>query len=281
MRRQLTIGNRVVSFLEAGTEGPLGTLVLLHAFPLNAEMWEPQLQAPPARWRVLAPDLRGFGASVDEPKGGPTPGSALEVPSIDDYAGDVLDLLDRLAVKEAVFAGLSMGGYTAFALMRRAPGRCRGLILADTRPGADSPEARANRDRSLEVLAQLGPSGIADSMLPRLIGRSTLRDRPGIAARVRTLIGSQPAEGIRDGLLRLKGRPDSTGLLASIRCPVLVIVGSEDALTPVEESQRMKEAIRGATLAVVPDAGHLSSLEQPQAFNDAVARFLSDHFGRQ
>jgi len=277
MRRYLTIGNRAVSFLDAGIEGPLGTLVLLHAFPLSAEMWEPQLQAPPTGWRVLAPDLRGFGASGGAPAAGPTP--APEVPSIDDYAGDVLDLLDRLAVKEAVFAGLSMGGYITFGILRRAPDRCRGLILADTRPGADSPEARVNRDRTLELLAQAGPMGVADTMLPRLLGDTTLRDQPEIVGRVRALIGSQRAEAIGDALLRLKTRPDSTNLLASIRCPVLVIVGGDDVLTPVEESQRMKEAIRGATLAVIPGAGHLSSLEQPQVFGDAVARFLADHFG--
>jgi 3-oxoadipate enol-lactonase len=281
MRRQVTIRDQPVSFLEAGTEGRLGTLVFLHAFPLSAEMWEPQLQAPPPGWKVLAPDLRGFGASADKPQAGPTPASPPEVPSVDDYAGDVLDLLDRLAVREAVFGGLSMGGYVAFAILRRAPERCRGLVLADTRPGADSSEARVNRDRSLELLAQSGPSGIADSMLPRLLGSSTLRDRPEIAARVRALIESQPAEAIRNGLLRLKARPDSTLLLPSIRCPVLVIVGSDDVLTPVEESQRMKEAIRGATLAIIQGAGHLSSLEQPQVFGDVVARFLDDQFGSQ
>ena len=279
MRRQLTVRNRTVSFLDAGTQGPLGTIVLLHAFPLSAEMWEPQLQAPPAGWSMLAPDLRGFGASADGPPPGPAAASAPQAPSIDDYAGDVLDLLDQMAVREAVFAGLSMGGYTAFAILRRAPDRCRGLILADTRPGADSPEARVNRDRTLELLAQAGPAGIADTMLPRLVGTATLSDRPEIAARVRALIESQPAEAIRDGLLRLKTRPDSTGLLQSIRCPVLVVVGGDDVLTPYEESRRMKEAIRGATLAVIPGAGHLSSLEQPRVFNDAVARFLADHFG--
>jgi len=279
MRRYLTVRNRVVSFLDAGTEGPLGTLVLLHAFPLSAEMWEPQLQAAPVGWRVLAPDLRGFGASVGAPGAGFTPGSAPEVPSIDDYAGDVLDLLDQMAVKEAVFAGLSMGGYVAFAILRRAPDRCRGLVLADTRPGADGPEARANRDRTLELLAQAGPAGIADAMLPRLLGATTLRDQPEVVGKVRALIGSQRAEAIGGALLRLKTRPDSTDLLASIRCPVLLVVGADDVLTPVEESQRMREAIRSATLALIPGAGHLSSLEQPRVFNDAVARFLADHFG--
>ena len=107
----------------------------------------------------------------------------------------------------------------------------------------------------------------------------TMRDQPEVVGRVRALIEAQRAEAIRDALLRLKTRPDSTDLLASIRCPVLLIVGEEDALTPVEESQRMKEAIQGATLAVIQGAGHLSNLEQPEAFNAAVARFLSDHFG--
>jgi 3-oxoadipate enol-lactonase len=279
MRRQLIIRGRDVSFLDAGTAGPLGTLVLLHAFPLSAEMWEPQLQALPQGWRAVAPHFRGFGVSDAGPGNGQASESASETPSIDDYAGDVLDLLDHLAVKEAVFAGLSMGGYVAFAILRRASDRCHGLILADTRPGADSPEARVSRDRTLELLAQAGPAGIAETMLPRLLGAATVRDQPEIVGRVRALIGAQRAEAIRGAVLRLKTRPDSTDLLASIRCPVLLIVGEEDALTPVEESQRMKEAIQSATLAVIPGAGHLSNLEQPRAFNAAVARFLSDHFG--
>jgi 3-oxoadipate enol-lactonase len=279
MRRQLTIGARALSFFDAGTAGLLGTLVLLHAFPLSAEMWEPQLEALPEGWRVLAPHLRGFGVPEGGRGDGPASESASQAPSIDDYAGDVLDLLDHLAVKEAVFAGLSMGGYVAFAILRRASDRCRGLILADTRPGADSPEARASRDRTLELLAQAGPAGIADTMLPRLLGTATLRDQPEVVGRVRALIEAQRAEAIRDAVLRLKTRPDSTDLLASIHCPALVVVGDDDVLTPVEESRRMKEAIRGATLAVIPGAGHLSNLEQPRTFNAAVARFLSDHYG--
>jgi 3-oxoadipate enol-lactonase len=250
----------------AGRPGPdpEGTLVLIHAFPLNARMWEPQLVLADAGWRVIAPQLRGFDGGVADPP----------VQSLDDYAGDIVDLLDALHVDQAVIAGLSMGGYVAFALFRLAPRYFRGLVLADTRPEADSPDALDGRRRMLAVVADQGASAVADAMIPRLLGETTRRERPGTAGHVRALIESTAPEAIADAVRAMMGRQDATPLLAAIRCPTLVLVGNEDEITPPAVAERMNRAIAGSRLVVVPGAGHLASLEQPELFNAALAQFL-------
>jgi 3-oxoadipate enol-lactonase len=239
--------------------------VLLHAFPLNARMWEPQLELASHGWRIVAPHLRGFA------DGGSDPQSF----TVDDYAGDVIDLLDALRIEEAVIGGLSMGGYTAFAILRRAPRYVRGLILADTRSQADTPEGVAGRTRMLQLLAEKGPSAVVDEMIPKLLGASTRASHPELADRVRTLALSNPTEAIAGAIRVLMTRPDSTALLSSIHVPTLIVVGEEDTLTPPALSEEMHRAIAGSELVVLPRAGHLSSLEQPDAFNSALAAFLT------
>ena len=246
-------------------ERPRGTLVLIHAFPLNARMWEPQLSLAAHGWRVVAPHLRGFDGGVSDPPAA----------TVDDYAGDVIDLLDALHVDEAIIGGLSMGGYAAFAILRHAPRYVRGLILADTRSQADTPEGAAGRTRMLQLLADKGPSAVVEEMIPKLLGASTLATRPELADRVRALGLSNPAEAIAGAIRALMTRPDSTPLLRTIHCPTLIVVGEEDTLTPPTFSEEMHRAIAGSELVVVPGAGHLSSFEQPDAFNSALAAFLT------
>jgi 3-oxoadipate enol-lactonase len=252
----------------SGGDRPRGTLVLLHAFPLNARMWEPQLALAGQGWRIVAPHLRGFDGGIGDP-----PAS-----SVDDYAGDVIDLLDALHVKDAVVGGLSMGGYVAFAMLRRAPGYVRGLMLADTRAPADTAEGIEGRKRMLRVLADNGDNGpaiVIDEMLPKLLGPASRASQPQIARHVKELALSNPPEAIAGGVRALMTRPDSTPLLTTIRCPTIVIVGADDGLTPPKFSEEMHDAIAGSTLTVIPGAGHLSSLEQPAAFNSALAAFLN------
>ena len=260
-----TIGK--LRYLEAPSQGerPRGTLVLLHAFPLNARMWEPQLALAAHGWRVVAPHFRGFDGGIGDP-----PAS-----TVDDYAGDVIDLLDALHVEDAVVGGLSMGGYVAFAMLRLAPRYVRGLILADTRSQADTPEGVAGRKRMLQLLAEKGPAAVADEMIPKLLGASTRANRPELADRVRALALSNPPEAIAGGIRALMTRPDSTPLLRTIHCPTLIVVGEEDTLTPPALSEEMHRAIAGSELIIVPGAGHLSSFEQPDAFNSALAAFLT------
>jgi 3-oxoadipate enol-lactonase len=228
-------------------------------------MWESQLELAAHGWRVVAPQLRGFDDGVGDP-----PAS-----TVDDYAGDVIDLLDAVHVEDAVIAGLSMGGYTAFAIFRHAPRYVRALILADTRSQADTPEGVAGRTRMLQLLADKGPSGVVDEMLPKLLGASTRANRPEVGDRVRALALSNPPAAIAGAIRVLMTRPDSTPLLSTIHCPTLIVVGEEDTLTPPALSEEMHRAIAGSELVVMPGAGHLSSFEQPDAFNSALAAFLT------
>jgi 3-oxoadipate enol-lactonase len=227
-------------------------------------MWEPQLVLAGEGWRVLAPQLRGFDGGNDDP-----PGSSVE-----DFAGDIIDLLDTLHVKDAVIGGLSMGGYVAFALLRLAPAYVSGLILADTRSQADTPEGLEGRKRMLQRLGETGVSSVVDEMLPRLLGATTRARQPEMEERVKRLALANSPEAIAGGLRALMTRPDSTPLLQTIRCPSLVVVGEEDVITPPDLSEQMQSAIAGAELVRIPEAGHLSSLEQADRFNGAVARFL-------
>jgi len=267
-RQYCHIGSRTIAYLDS-TPGQtsLRACVLLHAFPLGANMWEPQMRAIPAGWRLIALDLRGFGGSTDV--------DSVTAVGMEDYAADVTDLLGELGVKKAVIGGLSMGGYAAFALLRSAPEMVEALILADTRSGADTPEGRANRRGMLAVVDREGPSGVAREMMPKLIGRTTQETNASMEPNVRRLIKQQSPVGVRCAILRMMHRPDSTPLLSSITVPTLIIVGAEDELTPAAESQRMAEAIPGSKLVIIPDAGHLSNLEQPVAFNAALNEFLA------
>jgi len=227
-------------------------------------MWEPQLALAEHGWRVLAPHYRGMdGGAADPP-----------ATSVDDYTADVIDLVDLLRIEEAVFCGLSLGGYVAFSLFRLAPRYVRGLVLADTRSPADAPEAADGRRRLMAAVREQGPSAAADEMVPKLLGATTSRENPAIAERVRSLILSSSASAIVGAITALMTRPDSTPTLSSIHCPTLIIVGDEDTLTPPSMSRDMLRAIAGSELAVIPKAGHLSSMESPAAFNAALARFL-------
>jgi pimeloyl-ACP methyl ester carboxylesterase len=240
-------------------------LVLIHAFPLNARMWAPQLAlAETTGWRILMPQLRGFDGGQSDPPAG----------SMDDYAGDVVDLLDALRIERAVIGGLSMGGYVAFALLRNAARYVQGLVLADTRPQADSPEGIEGRKRMLQLLDEKGVAAVAETMLPNLLGESTRRDRSDVVDRVRQLILSNPPQAVRGAITAMLTRPDSTPLLKTIHCPTLLMVGDEDTLTPRKLSGDMQLKIPGSELAIVTGAGHLSNMEQPALFNDRLARFL-------
>ena len=191
-----------------------------------------------------------------------------------DYAADVVDLLDEMGFARLVIGGASMGGYAALAFMTVAADRVDGLVLANTRAVADSPEARANRRSMLALVDREGPSGVARDMMPRLLGATTHQTQPDLEAMVRRFIKQQSPAAVRAAIQRMMHRPDSTPILAQVRVPTLVITGEEDELIPVDESKAMAAAIPGAALVVVPKAGHLSNLEQPEAFNRALHQFL-------
>jgi 3-oxoadipate enol-lactonase len=243
---------------------PRGTLVLIHAFPLNARMWEDQRSLSDLGWRVIAPQLRGFDGDPRDP-----------AQSVDDYAGDVIDLLDALHIQDAVIGGLSLGGYVTFAIFRYAPRYFRAMILADTRAEADIPEAIANRQKMLALVHDKGPEAVAEEMVPKLLGDTTKHEAPELSRRLRELILTSSAEAIAGAVTAMMTRPDSTPLLASIHCPTLIVVGEEDRLTPPPLSEAMHQAIAGSELVTIARAGHVSNIEQPPAFNAALSRFLT------
>ena len=266
-RQYCHIGSRTIAYLDSAPgDTTRRTVLLLHAFPIGASLWEPQLRNVPAGWRLITPDLRGFGGSTEL--------DTISNASMADYAQDMVDLMDELGVKRAVIGGASMGGYAALALLQAAGNRVDGLVLANTRAGADSPESRANRRNMLALLDREGPSGVSRDMMPRLLGKTTQETNPEIEAFVRRLIKQQSPTAIRTAIHRMMHRPDSTPLLPAIKVPTLVITGDEDALIPVDESRAMAKAVPGATLVIVPRAGHLANLEQPDAFNHALHEFL-------
>jgi pimeloyl-ACP methyl ester carboxylesterase len=267
-RQYVHLDSRTLSYLDSAPgDTQAHVLVLIHAFPLGAGMWEGQSRELPAGWRLIAPDLRGFGGStIDEPD---------DTPSIDDYAVDVVDLLRELHITWAVIGGCSMGGYAALAVTRRAPERVRALILIDSRASADTSEGRANRRGMLALVDREGPSGVAREMMPKLLGRTTHNERPDIEPFVRRLVKQQSAAAVRGGIHRMMTRPDASDVLETLSVPLLVIVGEEDTLTPPAEARQMAALQPNAELVVLPRTGHLPSLEHPDAFNDTLRAFLS------
>ena len=226
-------------------------------------MWRPQLGVVPG-WRIETPPLAGFD------------GRALpDVRSMDGYARDLLRWLDDAGIERAVFAGLSMGGYVLFALLRQAPERVAGLILADTRTSIDNPDRRAARQRSIELARRSGATAIADEMLPNILGVTTRSERPQVVADVRRLIEAQPAETIAAALEAMMNRPDSADVLAQVTVPTAILVGAEDTVTPPSDAEFMRGLIPGATMVTIAGAGHMANLEAPELFNDAMRAFLS------
>lgn len=236
-------------------------VVFLHAFPLNPSMWTPQLGVVGGRV-TITPAFPGFG--------GRSPGGA----NLEDFAGAILEDMDRAGIQEAVFVGLSMGGYVAFRLFEMAPERFRGLVLADTRAAADDAAGREKRTNQAERARREGLEWLPDALLPALLGQTTLKDRPAVVSEVRRLMGEAAPEGVARALEAMRNRPDSTSLLEAIQVPALVLCGEEDMLTPVSEARAMVEKLPQSHLAVIPEAGHLANLEAPEAFNRELESFL-------
>jgi pimeloyl-ACP methyl ester carboxylesterase len=267
-RQYVHLDSRTIAYFDSAPgDQHAKTLLLIHAFPLGAGMWEGQGKALPSGWRLIAPDLRGFGGStIADPD---------DSPSMDDYATDLIDLLRELQIPSAVIGGCSMGGYAAMAVARRAPEVVRALVLIDTRASADTPEGRANRRSMLALLDREGPSGVARDMMPKLLGKTTLDDRHDVEPLVRRLVKQQSAAALRGGIQRMMARPDSAAVIQGLSVPLLVIVGDEDVLTPPEDARKMAALNPAAQLVILPRTGHLPNLEQPQAFNDALRAFLA------
>ncbi len=232
--------------------GPAITLV--HGFPLNHRIYDAQFRGLSHSYRVIVPDLRGFGKT---PFGG-------EDITIDTYADDVAAILDALGVEQTILAGLSMGGYIAFAFWRRHPERVKGLVLLATRAGADSEEARQNRFQTIESVRQNGLDPLIEGMLPKLLAPSTLRGKAHVVRKLRHIMQCSTEDGVVAALRAMAHRPDSRPTLSTITVPTLVVAGREDAIIPLEESEEMALAIPDARLRVLGQAGHLVTMERPR-----------------
>lgn len=259
----VAIADRPIRYLEAGAGWPL---ILLHAFPLCADMWRPQLERAPEGWRLLAPDLRGFG-----------PSATAAARTLSDMAEDVLAWMDALDLDDATIAGLSMGGAVTLTMFAVAPERFTAMILANARAAADTEEGKARRDQLSQLVRASGARAIADEMLPKLLGATTHRDRPHLAPMLRPLIEGNSVDGIDGGIQAMRARPDNTPLLPRVGRPALVIAGEEDALIPLTESETMQRLLPRSQLIVLPRAGHLSNVEVPDEFSTAVSDFLHSH----
>jgi pimeloyl-ACP methyl ester carboxylesterase len=251
-------------YREAGPADSPDVLVLVHGFPLDSRMWRPQLETPPPGWRVVAPDLPGFGGSA-----------AVEGDLTMELAADRLALLlDSLDLRRVALGGLSMGGYVCMALLRRSPALVRSLLLFDTRAAADTEEVRRGRLQTASKVERAGTAEFIDAMLPRLLSLFTQRRNPEVEAEVRACMAAASPAAVAAALRGMAARPDSTPLLRSITVPTLVVVGADDEITPVPEVEMLARSIRGASLERIDDAGHLPNLEHPDAFNRVLRGFL-------
>jgi len=259
-REQLVaINGLTLGCTDAGCRAPL---LLVHAWPLDSALWAPQVAAFADTRRVIAPDLAGFGRSGPEGRS-----------TIDGHADDLVALLDALSVARAVVVGLSMGGYVALALAHRHPGRVAALVLAATRATADDPGTRESRTDLARRLAIEGLGPLRVELLPRLVATTAPEH---VRAAAWAIMARQPVAGVTAALAAMADRADSRPWLAAIAVPTLVMVGSQDVITPPSAAEALAGAIRGARLVRVPGAGHLASLEEPGAFNAAVRAFLAE-----
>ncbi|MBX9789600.1 MAG: alpha/beta hydrolase [Pirellulales bacterium] len=264
MVRKLRAGDVELALHDQGSGPPI---LFVHGFPLDHSMWRGQLAASPlaGRFRLIAPDLRGFGSSSV------TPGTV----GMHEMADDLAALLDTLQIREpVVFVGLSMGGYVAWRFWERHAHRVRALVLCDTRSAPDTPEAaQGRRQFAASVLAE-GTAPVATAMLPKLFAEQTATRQPEIVQAMEDVIVRTAPEGIAAALRGMAERPDATPLLATIRVPTLVLVGEHDAISPPAEMRKIADGIAGAQFVEVPDAGHMAPLENAAAVNAALVNFL-------
>ena len=244
----------------------LGPVILfVHGFPLNHSMWQAQIEEFSKTHRVIAPDLRGFGG---------TDGALYSV-SMEQFADDLAELLDALAVEgPIIFCGLSMGGYIAWQFAQRHRNRLSKLIVCDTRAAADSPEAAANRLKMADIVLREGPEPVAWAMMPKLFAQCSSDHCPAIVASVRQMVMTSNPVAIAAAHRGMAVRPDVTGWLPTLDLPTLVLCGEHDAISPASEMKSFAELIPGSRFALIADAGHMAPMEQPQAVNAVLRRFI-------
>ena len=255
MKLQLKSG--ALGYIDQG-EGPV--VLLIHAFPLNNAMWSPQLEPLSSRFRVIAPDIRGFGESQP-----PSPWS------MEDMADDLNALLDALEAKDAAIAGVSIGGYIALTFWWKYPNRVRQLVLSNSRARNDSDAEKTARNEMIAAIEQNGAGILPDRMLPRLLQPNPSAE---VVRTVRGMIDKANDSAAAYAVMAMRDRMDFSSILHRINRPTMVITGENDAIIRVEDAEAVADGIAGARFVKIPNSGHLSNLENPAAFNTALLSFL-------
>ena len=239
-------------------------VIFLHGFPFDKNMWQSQIEFLKSTQRVIAYDIRGFGKSSDH-------GTSL---SIDQFSEDLIRFMDLLSIDKAVVCGLSMGGYVAMNAHRRAPGRFEALILSDTQCVADTAEGKKKRYQSIDEINSEGIKNFAEGFIQSAFCKNSLSNKKDVVDKLKEVIYSTSPRMITQGLKALAERKETCSTLCNVSIPTLVICGKEDEMTPVIQSEYLKQNINGSLLCIIENAGHVSNLEQPEEFNKQLINFL-------
>lgn len=253
--------------IEYETNGPRNgvPLVFIHGFPFSREMWKPQVEALKRDRYVVTYDVRGHGGS--------DPGDGQY--TVELFVDDLIALMDHLHLRTVVGAGLSMGGYILLRAVERHPERFRALVLCDTRSEADGNEGKIRRARQAADIRASGTKEFAENFLKAVFYEKTFAEKPAVVDAVRAVIARMAPHAVAGTLIALAARTDSSPSLFRMTVPALIMVGRHDSVTPPSASQAMKDKIPGAELRIIPDAGHLSNLENPEEFTTHLANFLN------
>ena len=260
--------------------GRAPAIVLLHGYPFDRSMWREQIEFLSAHgYRVIAPDLRGFGETVAQTSVCDSDGPAHRLKSVPlitmaDMARDAAALMDELKIDSAVICGLSMGGYVAFDFVHLFPARVSALVLCDTRAPADNEQEKQGRAEQIEIMLARGMNEIAATTLPKLLAPRTLAEKPEVVARVREMILRANPKSAAAAQRGMAARRDYSGDLAGINVPSLIVVGRTDPIRPVADAEFMHRGLSSSHLEIIEDAAHMTNLEQPEIFNRAVLDFL-------
>lgn len=253
-----------MAYIDDGAGPPV---LLLHGFPFDKSMWTSQISAlTAAGFRVVAPDLRGLGETR----------VPSEISTMEDMARDAAALLDELKIETAIVAGLSMGGYVAFEFVHLFPARVHGLVLAGTRAQADNEQEKAGRKQQVQTIMRAGMVPISVATLPKLLAEQTRAEKLDVVKLIRAIITRSDPKGAAAAQLGMAARRDYTDDLPHINAPTLIIVGREDPIRPVGDSEFMHDRIPNSRLEIIDDASHMTNMEQPQQFNDLLVSFLNE-----
>jgi pimeloyl-ACP methyl ester carboxylesterase len=259
----VTLRGGLFFYTETGDTSRL-PVIFIHGFPFSSEMWGTQLEAAGRNYHAIAYDVRGHGKS--------SVGDGQY--TVEGHVDDLLTLMDHLHVNAAVVVGLSMGGYIALRALEKSPDRFCAAVLCDTRSEADSNEAKLKRYASITLVKQKGSESFAEGFLPLLFAEESFKRCPEAVAMIRRIISRTPPLSIAGTLLALAGRTDTTGALAQVRVPTLILTGELDTITPPSSAQALHERIPHSELFLVPQAAHMSNLENPDFFNEKLLFFL-------